>query len=342
MDVDEVILSSRSSFNRMRMYIKDKPHKYETKLYRLCCSQSAYCIQWVLECVFGHTPFFRNAKLVIVFEVYLDKSETVDGFAARDENAGPVILTPIRKQLLDALSAEAADVFDRFYTLLLVVNFYIIGTVIISRLGLSEQIVLKKEKDKRRRKEASRPVPVRGTFAFAESRLVPNMKVLNVELDNIVRRAKRGQQEEVACRRVLKDYRPFMGILSPTSCPVQRKLFLGFVDLAIVNAFIVHNRARTATNKTKSSHIDFLKQFHLELCQLSKSIFGRSPGPSTRMPVKTEDKRKVNKEGSQKIQQRASKESWLLKDVVTGGDTAFRCSTCVQTSYNKKTREAKT
>ncbi|POM69326.1 Hypothetical protein PHPALM_14394 [Phytophthora palmivora] len=359
MAFDEAILPSRSSFNRMRVYIKDKPHKYGTKLFMLCCSQSAYYIRSNL------------------FEVYLGKAETVDGIAVRDEKTGPVaVIRDLKAAFEDTpFHQKRLIIFDRFYTSvplsmqLLIMAFYSIGTVMISRLGLSEQIVPKREKGKRRRKEASRPAFIaRRTFAFAESKLVPNMKVLkwwdnrlvyllyaggSVELDCIVRRAKSGQQEEVACPRVLKDYQTFMGgvdvhdqlrlqrrdsyrvkytifgllIIYSLQLAVRFKkyyksLFLGFVDLAIVNAFIVYNRARTAANKPKVPHIDFLKQLHLELCQLSEYDWTelqrtrvqylmpskqRSAGSSTIMPVKTEDKRKGNK-----------------------------------TTYNKKTGEAKT
>ncbi|POM81237.1 Hypothetical protein PHPALM_817 [Phytophthora palmivora] len=59
------------------------------------------------------------------------------------------------------------------------------------------------------------------------------------------------------------------------------------------------------------------------------------------MPVKTEVNRKPNKECSQKSRQRVCKVCWLLKDVVIGGDTSFRCSACVLTTYNKKIGEAK-
>ncbi|KAG2847794.1 hypothetical protein PC129_g1493 [Phytophthora cactorum] len=44
MAFDEAMLPSRSTFKRMRVYIKDKPHKWGTKLFMLCCSTTAYCI----------------------------------------------------------------------------------------------------------------------------------------------------------------------------------------------------------------------------------------------------------------------------------------------------------
>lgn len=45
MAFDEAMLPSRSRFNRMRVFMKDKPHKWGTKLFMLCCSTTAYCIR---------------------------------------------------------------------------------------------------------------------------------------------------------------------------------------------------------------------------------------------------------------------------------------------------------
>ncbi|POM79381.1 Hypothetical protein PHPALM_2968, partial [Phytophthora palmivora] len=42
---DEAILPRRSSFNKMRVYMKDKPHKWGTKLFMLCSAVAAYCIR---------------------------------------------------------------------------------------------------------------------------------------------------------------------------------------------------------------------------------------------------------------------------------------------------------
>ncbi|OWZ23515.1 hypothetical protein PHMEG_0001581 [Phytophthora megakarya] len=45
MALDEAMLMSWSTFNRMRVYMKDKPHKWRNKLLMLCCSSAAYCIR---------------------------------------------------------------------------------------------------------------------------------------------------------------------------------------------------------------------------------------------------------------------------------------------------------
>ncbi|KAE9244122.1 hypothetical protein PF004_g5807 [Phytophthora fragariae] len=47
-----------------------------------------------------------------------------------------------------------------------------------------------------------------------------------------------------------------------------KSLFFGFLDLAIVNAFIVFNARCEADGAKKLSHVKFLKQLHLELAQL--------------------------------------------------------------------------
>ncbi|KAE8995979.1 hypothetical protein PF002_g4871 [Phytophthora fragariae] len=85
------------------------------------------------------------------------------------------------------------------------------------------------------------------------------------------------------CPRFVKDYQTFMGgvdvhdqlRLQRYSLQLARRykkyyksLFLGLMDLAIVNAFIIYNARRTADGKSKVSHVSFMKQLHLELCQL--------------------------------------------------------------------------
>ncbi|ETL45589.1 hypothetical protein L916_04350, partial [Phytophthora nicotianae] len=52
----------------LRVYKKDKPHKWGTKLFMLCCSSSAYCIR---------------------FEVYCGKTQTCVNTAGTDAKSGP-------------------------------------------------------------------------------------------------------------------------------------------------------------------------------------------------------------------------------------------------------------
>lgn len=63
MAFDEAMLPSRSAFNRMRVYMKDKPHKWGTKLFMLCCSETAYCIQYVCDAPSGAFCFWLKSCL---------------------------------------------------------------------------------------------------------------------------------------------------------------------------------------------------------------------------------------------------------------------------------------
>jgi hypothetical protein len=40
---DEAVIPGRASMHSFRMYFKDKPHKFGTKLFMLCCGTNAYC-----------------------------------------------------------------------------------------------------------------------------------------------------------------------------------------------------------------------------------------------------------------------------------------------------------
>jgi hypothetical protein len=46
---DEGMLPSQSKSNSTRMYVKDKPHKWGTRMFLTCCSSSAYCMRYVAK-----------------------------------------------------------------------------------------------------------------------------------------------------------------------------------------------------------------------------------------------------------------------------------------------------
>ncbi|OWY98696.1 hypothetical protein PHMEG_00030475 [Phytophthora megakarya] len=43
---DEAMVPSRSRYNTMRQFMKDKPHRWGTKLFMTCCVQSVYCLRY--------------------------------------------------------------------------------------------------------------------------------------------------------------------------------------------------------------------------------------------------------------------------------------------------------
>lgn len=40
---DEAVIPGRGQFNTFLMYFKDKPHKFGTKLFMVCCGTTGYC-----------------------------------------------------------------------------------------------------------------------------------------------------------------------------------------------------------------------------------------------------------------------------------------------------------
>ncbi|KAK1930142.1 hypothetical protein P3T76_014376 [Phytophthora citrophthora] len=304
MAFDEAMLLSRSTFNRMRVYIKDKPHKWDAKLFMLCCSTTAYCIRCCLRTrllFLVHNFRYRVWSKLTVYYLYTAekgerRSDKLDGPAAVARNLqqgfGPIAL-PTGEMTLVVM-----DCFYSFVPLsmqLLTMEFYAIG--------LSDKLIPKKKKgDKKKPPKIPKNRPKnsdRGTFIVAESLHVLAMRVLrwwdtrgvyllctggSVQPDRVVRRdVMSGEQHAVACPRVVKDYQTYMGGVdvhdqlrlqwySLQLCIKYKKyykgLFLGLVDLAIINAYIVFNAARAASEHPKMSHVKFLKELHLELCQL--------------------------------------------------------------------------
>jgi hypothetical protein len=47
---DEAMIPSRSRHNVTRQFMKDKPHKWGTKLFMTCCADTAYCLRYVCPC----------------------------------------------------------------------------------------------------------------------------------------------------------------------------------------------------------------------------------------------------------------------------------------------------
>ena len=265
-------------------------------------------------------------------------------------------------------------VMDRYYTSvalaiqLLMMGFYSIGTIMTNRLGYAKSVIEKKK---------TRPSQVlRGSCKIAFSSAVPQMCAVswwdnkpvhflgvggNVSLDRVVRREKSGQLTEVPCPRLIKDYHDYMGGVdvhdqlrlqrysiqrSVTFRKYYKSLFLGLVDMAIVNGFIVH-KAFHARNGTKAlSHVAYLKQLHIELCQLGEQDMyaglvnrnaavgdteeGGDPGAAVEgeehVCKLTDEWRKAS--GQLKRRQRGCKVCSMFRDQTSSGTSTFYCGQC--------------
>jgi hypothetical protein len=121
-----------------------------------------------------------------------------------------------------------------------------------------------------------------------------------------------------------------------------KSLFIGFVDIAIVNAFIVYKAKQRATNPSaKVSHVKFMKELHTQLVQLDDSDMedfqtrdSATPVSSTRLssghsPAQVEEWRPGNKPGEMKRRQRACKVCSILKEErKRAAETTWYCDRC--------------
>ncbi|GMF37790.1 unnamed protein product [Phytophthora fragariaefolia] len=252
---DEAVLPSRSSFNKMRVYMKDKPHKWGTKLFMLCSAVTAM------------------------------KS----GYAAIVRNLLEVFGADTRKQGMRLV------VVDRFYTSvalaiqLLLMGFYCVGTILTDRLGYCKQVI-----ENKKTRPASIPrcsfkiarsklVPNMAAISSWDSRPVHFLCTGGShEIDRVGRRDG-AEQVEVPCPRVVKGYHAFMGCVDlHVQLRLQRyslqralrfkkyykSLVLGLIDLAIVNGYIVHKAYHKNKEWYPLTHVKYMIKLHIQLCQL--------------------------------------------------------------------------
>ncbi|OWZ16488.1 LOW QUALITY PROTEIN: hypothetical protein PHMEG_0009714 [Phytophthora megakarya] len=290
---DEAVLPSRSSFNKMRVYMKDKPHKWGTKLFILCSTVTAYCIRYV----FGYVVYIRCIMLFIVteacssklninsFEVYCGKKQQ----HKTDMKSGPA---EVVRNLLEVFGPEARKdgmrliVIDRFYTSvaleiqLLLMGFYCVGTIMTNRLGYCKDVIEKKK---------TRPANIsRGSFKLARWCLGGTPAQYtggSLALDRVVRQDGT-THTEVPCPRVIEDYHTFMGGVDVhDQLRLQRyslrralrfrkyykSLVLVLIDLAIVNGYIIHKAYHKNMESRPLTHVKYMIKLHLQLIQLQAS-----------------------------------------------------------------------
>ncbi|GMF48177.1 unnamed protein product [Phytophthora fragariaefolia] len=230
------------------MFMPDKPHRYGSKLFIMCDSKTA-------------------------FEVYAGKRNVGDvGDPSFDRKTGAAAVVRNLAFVLstDRRHAWNAVVFDRFYPSvlltveLLCMNVYTIGTVKTNRLGYDQNV-----KDKRQSRPASIP---RESFTFSRSVAVPTMIAFHwldrkpvhylctsavMTAITIMRNVKRVGPITVPCPAAVTDYQRWVGGVdvhdqlrlqtyslqtSTKFLKYYKSLFVGFVDLALVNAFISHKQ----------------------------------------------------------------------------------------------------
>ncbi|ETP27065.1 hypothetical protein F441_00386 [Phytophthora nicotianae CJ01A1] len=138
---DEGTIPNRSQFNPIRVYNKDKPHKYGTKCYMTCCAETGYCSR--VEVYLGKAKDKKQAKGVAQKAVIRNLAKSFDGQPSKR------LIIADNFYSSCALALELRDM-----------GFYYVGTHRNDRLGWPKSLEFKQKK-----RPAYMP---RGTYRIAQ------------------------------------------------------------------------------------------------------------------------------------------------------------------------------
>ncbi|KAJ8524872.1 hypothetical protein ON010_g16244 [Phytophthora cinnamomi] len=252
---DEGTIPNRSQYNPIRVYNKDKPHKYGTKCYMTCCADTGYCAR--VEVYLGAEPGKKKKQGSSQRAVIRNVLKTFDGQA---------------KQRL--------VVADNFYSspalalALLPLGFYYVGTQRSDRLGWPSDLMFPQKK---------RPQYMpRGTYRIAQYRQYPALVATAWMDSSPVHLISTGCSTAQTCV-TRNDKRT--GALTQVPYPqttilrcvafkkYYRQLFLAFVDMALVNGFILHKIIMKRKGKRVPTHAEYMRQLHVELLAVTAISF---------------------------------------------------------------------
>ncbi|ETN15919.1 hypothetical protein PPTG_06182 [Phytophthora nicotianae INRA-310] len=334
---DEGVLPSTFRRNTTRMFTPDKPHRYGSQMFMLCDSRTAYCHR---------------------FEMYAGKRNPGEGGdTSFDHMTGDAAVVRNMKMVLESKQRHPWHlvVVDRFYSPILLA---------IELLRFDKQV-------KEQRKTRSAAIP-RGFFLFSRSTAVPSMVAFHwwdrkpvhylctgssMAVSSIQRNPKRVGPETVPCPAAVNDYQRWMGGVdvhdqlrlqrfslqtSTRFTKYYKCLFLGFVDLALVNAYISHKETARLAGTPSMSRGDCFCILQNQLLQLKAADFA---GVDVTPPANSQKRRRthvrlshaleksedwVTVSGVQKRRQRSCKVRALLRSNPKKKSyaTTFYCERC--------------
>ena len=262
-------------------------------------------------------------------------------------------------------------VIDRFYSSvalaieLLTMGLYVLGAIMTARIGFDKRV---------REKRQTRPRGLeRGSFLFSRSVAIPTMIACRwwdrkpvhylatgpSMTEDTIRRNLKGQGGSVfKCPKLVTDYQRWMGGVDvhdqlrlqaysvQTSIRFQKyykSLFIGFLDMAFVNAYITHKTSAISKRVTPKDRGEWYLQLHKQLLQLKEEDFAsttETPGSATPRSRKrrrglghkhTQLDEWMTVSGVQKRRQRVCKVCGLLRgDRKKSFQTTWFCEDCSQ------------
>ncbi|KAG2815348.1 hypothetical protein PC112_g13912 [Phytophthora cactorum] len=154
---DEATLPSRSRFNPVRVFNKDKPHKWGTKGFVAACAKTTYCMR---------------------LEIYCGAKNHLRTPVPQDNNSGEAAVLRNMNALLPptSISPWRLVVTDRFYTSvklaleLLHRRMYLTGTIQTDRSGFAKEIITNKTVNRK-----MVLIPPQGTIKLAQNKKFPQV-----------------------------------------------------------------------------------------------------------------------------------------------------------------------
>ncbi|OWY93187.1 hypothetical protein PHMEG_00037506 [Phytophthora megakarya] len=165
-------------------------------------------------------------------------------------------------------------------------GFYCVGTIQTNRFGYCKKIICKKKTTRIVVPESTHTPGLRAICWITSKSVYFLTFGGSVELDRVVWKDKTDEQQEVVAPRVIKNSLFFMGDVDVhdllrlhrysiqrvvTFCKYYKILFLGRIDMAIVNSYFVHKAYHETKATRPLKHVKSMKKLHLQLTQLQES-----------------------------------------------------------------------
>jgi len=301
------------------------------------------------------------------FELYVGKRDAGTGSNSTvDDKTGADAVVRILKVVLESNDRHPwhAVVIDRFYSSILLaiellsMGIYVIGTIMTNRLGYDANV---------KEDRASRPANIpRGTFKFSRSVAVPSMVASQwwdrkpvhylctgsvMTEASIGRKVKQVGAITVPCPSAVTDYQSWMGGVDvhdqlrlqryslQTSTKFKKyymSLFLGLVDMALVNAYLSHKETTGMTGSQPMKRGEwFSTSFSSSSPKTSPELSPRQPSEAKSAPVRhahapEQPEDWVVVSGVQKRRQRSCEVCALLRTSKTKQSfaTTYYCERC--------------
>ncbi|KAG2880782.1 hypothetical protein PC115_g22418 [Phytophthora cactorum] len=264
------------------MFMPDKPHRYGSEMFMVCDSESAY----------SHR-----------FEIYIGKRQSEDSIhdAFDNKTGDAAVIRNMKVVLGEHLQGFRLVVIDRYYSSvalaiqLLSMSLYVVGTIVTNRLGFDRRVVEKKQTLPQGKE--------RGSFTFSRSIAIPTMIACHwwdrkpahylatgpsMAEDSIRRNLKGAPARNFKCPKLDTDYQRWMGGVDvhdqlrlqsyfiETSFRFQKyhkSLFMGLLDMALVNAYITHKKTCAIKRLTPKPRGEWYILLHKQLLQLKAEDF---------------------------------------------------------------------